>query len=1369
MVKRCYTIEEAMQCAGRSKNVMDITLENRYAPKYLSSMWDFLPDETKSWKKIKVPSFWGCVEQFAHEENWKEVHTAFYAIRFNCFTNMEKDRAFLCFQGVSTVCEIYLNRQKIGEHGGKFTPFEFDVTEFLKGGENELCVVVGDMTHAFDESGTGLLHQIGLMQLNGKTPDPFMPDYHFFGGIWQAVYVERRPAFRIDRVKVETSVRNHKIGVSFRITGEGIGTVKPYITEYQGDRVDISLDEVEVNGPGEYIFEQTWMFPKLWEVGVPNLYMLHLPLHNGGDESITEISVRFGFREFWIEKERLLLNGKPIKLFGDSIHFNQQILSSNHRKEYMVLLYRTLLERACCNCVRLTSMIAPKAMVDAADETGMLVIHQSGIWSLAAEYYANAGKHLLENLHEEWREWIWRDINAPSVIIWDAENEQLRISHSNRWVLELDRFFEEEDLTRPIIHSGAGGFEKRFPLYHIHHNEQYSYLLDQWESDKDKPLVMGEWWIGGRAGMPRNITGRDHKFYSRFAEDMAYLYRERIIELRMRGVSGIMPFNFITYLMEPIFDYRQRVALPDDGTMQPCPDYLSPYSDVVGMGKEVCNPGWDAARPAVRLNPDLERTFSNGFAPLAAFFVQRSLYVQKGKNRRTIRVQNDSPKEQDVALEWKAMCDGKALGREKEQLVLAAGEQADIEAEFYIPDRERDYQVMLDVQLNGGHGALTHSDCLRLMVLAEQKPEMETVLLYDSNGNTKQLFTDLGIKWESIELACLLERTGRILVIGENILQEELGKYRGELSEFVQRGGRILVLAQCFPGNWLPVVLDFQSCELQTSCDFFGIGKPEMTNRGVNYGRYFTVYAQGHPLFKNVPSTVGAFCTGDGRVIDDVYIKPITSGMTQYENLRVLSGGTKQNQISAWEYFERQGCWLMLQYRLVDNARKDPMARRLLNNALAYLCSEKEAKIEHSAAVLGKETADKLEKRFGLCMPQTLHLPADGVLFIGAEVKWNSDLQNELEPWIRSGGMAVLLDRADGEIEVFGNTVRVQKENCLSNGLYVRSMPLTWGMHGTDLEAGTQMPTMYDKTDESFPVAHALLMPNAPYGSRFMTGDAWEPIIELANRHQTGWWYHAPNHSYGDGAVLVHHGRGGVLLWQIDLFRENAVSAHFARTLFVNLGISVPRQKEHRSMLRVFRAVDKPVDMDIDKWLNDMDDINLQRNKHAVPMALTADMVFAGSPRDNADISGIAYMMFDDDNFYWMFQVADNQIVPGEDGCVLYVGEDVLSVRLLEEGGLKSTLNGKPCPECSGKWKQINEEDFHRNCDAGRIIAGISSPYFTGYRLECFIPRHVMGMGEQKEFPLRVELRDKDADDRPVSKLSWPGPLEHAAHALLEN
>lgn len=581
------------------KQKENLTIKNisMRQPVYLLGPWHFAPDKgEQKWYRIKVPSFWNTPEEFDHEENWKEIHEAWYGYTVYIEDGvLDNQEFFLCFEGVSLLCDVYLNGKLAGSHAGCFTPFEFNISQYLVRGKNAIVLYVKDLSHAYDEQYEALYHQVGLMKIKGHVPDPFMPDHPTFGGIWQPVYIEKRPVNRISKVQVITSVRENLLVSRLMIncTGSHKAEVKAFVTE--GTKTVVELHDTEFvveesDVDHQVTLETKWHDPELWTPENPKLYFLHVYLYINHELADSRI-IRFGFREFYIDGRHFYLNGKKIRLYGESINKMELLFCSSFRKDYIGLLYRILKEKLNINCLRLHSMIAPKVMIDAADEIGMLIIDQSGVWSSAGPYYKKGGRRFLKNVEKEFKEWVWRDINSPSVIIWDVENEMLRSNRINLWALELDDYVRNIDNTRPIVHSGAGTLIGRSEIYHFHNHEQYRELVLNWLKNPKRPLVIGEWWIGGAAGTPRNTEGSDTRKYEEFEEIKAKLYRERIIELIRFGVEGIMPYNFLNYVFKPIFDYRQRVSLTDSGTMEPCPDFASPYGDVIGTGYELVNPG----------------------------------------------------------------------------------------------------------------------------------------------------------------------------------------------------------------------------------------------------------------------------------------------------------------------------------------------------------------------------------------------------------------------------------------------------------------------------------------------------------------------------------------------------------------------------------------------------------------------------------------------------------------------------------------------------------------------------------------------------------------------------------------------------------
>lgn len=97
----------------------------------------------------------------------------------------------------------------------------------------------------------------------------------------------------------------------------------------------------------------------------------------------------------------------------------------------------------------------------------------------------------MKNSEIEFEEWVKRDRNSPAVVIWDAENEMLRVSYELHfpWLQKLPLYILKYDNTRPINHSGAGWFSPYQHMVWLHMQEHYDKIIYDWSIKDPCPFV----------------------------------------------------------------------------------------------------------------------------------------------------------------------------------------------------------------------------------------------------------------------------------------------------------------------------------------------------------------------------------------------------------------------------------------------------------------------------------------------------------------------------------------------------------------------------------------------------------------------------------------------------------------------------------------------------------------------------------------------------------------------------------------------------------------------------------------------------------------------------------------------------------------
>lgn len=160
--------------------------------------------------------------------------------------------------------------------------------------------------------------------------------------------------------------------------------------------------------------------PQLWSPDNPYLYYLSLALADGSQIRAAHTE-RFGFREFKALGKDFYLNGERIYLFGEnlsSVGFGGTGLSEEAEKARLITAYRGFRELG-YNIVRTPHMPIIPLALELADEIGMMIFDE---WAWSFTRYINEEVFERNNL-EEVKEWVYRDYNHPSVVMWSCGNE----------------------------------------------------------------------------------------------------------------------------------------------------------------------------------------------------------------------------------------------------------------------------------------------------------------------------------------------------------------------------------------------------------------------------------------------------------------------------------------------------------------------------------------------------------------------------------------------------------------------------------------------------------------------------------------------------------------------------------------------------------------------------------------------------------------------------------------------------------------------------------------------------------------------------------------------------------------------------------
>lgn len=509
-------------------------------PKNKSELIEYDFDKSET---LKVPGDWNTQsDQLFFYEG-----TVWYKKSFD-YQRKPDTRLFVYFGGANYFADVYLNGEKLGQHEGGFTPFNFEITNRVKDTDNFLIVKVDNkrrrdavptlMTDWWNYG--GITREVKLIE----TPQTFVNDYF--------VQLQKGSRDRVTGwVKLSGERLNQKINV--RIPEAGISRL--FTTNASGTAmIDFTADL------------------KLWSPDNPKLYDVFV------EAETDQVREQIGFRSLETRGTDILLNGQPIFLRGVCIHEEAPLRGGRaYSREDAVTLLSWAKELG-ANFVRLAHYPHNEFMVREADRMGILV------WSEIPVYWTIEWENAetLKNARNQLQEVIARDKNRAAVVIWSVANETPLSDARLTFLKDLIAHARHLDPTRLL----SAAMERHYinpttqmiddPLGEfldvLGCNEYvgwYDGLPEkadalEWKSKYEKPLVMSE--FGGDA-----LFGHHGDPLARWTEEyQENVYQHQISMLKkipfLRGTSPwiLTDFRSPRRPLPGIQDYWNRKGLISD-------------------------------------------------------------------------------------------------------------------------------------------------------------------------------------------------------------------------------------------------------------------------------------------------------------------------------------------------------------------------------------------------------------------------------------------------------------------------------------------------------------------------------------------------------------------------------------------------------------------------------------------------------------------------------------------------------------------------------------------------------------------------------------------------------------------------------------
>ncbi len=413
--------------------------------------------DCKCWADIRVPAHiqmegydipqyvntqypWDGREDLAPGEIPERFNpVASYVKYFEVPESMKDKQIRIVFEGVESGMALWLNGNYVGYSEDSFTPSEFDLTPYLREGENKLAVQVFKWT-----SSSWCEDQ----------------DFFRFSGIYRDVYLYAVPRVHVEDLCVRTLFAEDDFGhaeLSVKCGVSGSGTVRIRLKEQEE-----VLWEEEKAADESMEFGRMVDNPRLWSAEDPYLYELEIETLNQEDGLCEYLMQPTGFRKFTMKNNRMLLNGKRIVFKGANRH---DFSSVSGRHVSLEEMEKDVVTMKCnnINAIRTSHYPDDERLYELCDRYGLYMIAESNLESHGTwDGYLRGKKDLsfvVPKDRQEWKEMLFdrinscyqRDKNHPAIVIWSLGNE----SFGGSVLYEMSEMFRRLDDTRLVHYEGV--------------------------------------------------------------------------------------------------------------------------------------------------------------------------------------------------------------------------------------------------------------------------------------------------------------------------------------------------------------------------------------------------------------------------------------------------------------------------------------------------------------------------------------------------------------------------------------------------------------------------------------------------------------------------------------------------------------------------------------------------------------------------------------------------------------------------------------------------------------------------------------------------------------------------------------------------
>jgi len=359
-------------------------------------------------------------------------------------------RVYIHFESGAAAMYVWINGQKIGYSQNRKSPTEFDLTKYLRKGENNIAI------EAYRWSDGSYLEDQDFWRLSGFDRSIYMysPDQIRIADFFAKAGLDAN--YKNGLLEVDIDLAN-------KLSETKLVHVNVNLINKSGRQILLHNSSIELKSKSEqqiHIKEKVSK-PLVWSNETPNLYTLLLELKNEKGELIEATSCKVGFRSVEIKDAQLMINGKPVLVRGVNLH-EHNAYNGHVVDEATMIKDIQLMKQHNINAVRMSHYPQSPLWYKLCDKYGLFLVDEANIEShgMGAEWQSWFNKEVHPAYSPDWAEahkdrverLFQRDKNHPSVIIWSMGNE----CGNGPVFYDIYDWLKEQDQTRLVQFEQAG-------------------------------------------------------------------------------------------------------------------------------------------------------------------------------------------------------------------------------------------------------------------------------------------------------------------------------------------------------------------------------------------------------------------------------------------------------------------------------------------------------------------------------------------------------------------------------------------------------------------------------------------------------------------------------------------------------------------------------------------------------------------------------------------------------------------------------------------------------------------------------------------------------------------------------------------------